>query len=72
MRVQVDEARRDDQSLDVQHAFSAQLGRRYRRDFAVADADVANGVKPRRGVHYMSVSENEIILLGLQPGDHDE
>ena len=67
--VQVDEAGRDDEAGGVDDAASAERGGGDAGDFAVANADVADGVEAGFGVDDAAAFEDDIVLLRDDEGD---
>ena len=62
--VEIDEAGCDDKAGGVDDAASAERDVGDASDFAVADADVSDGVKVSFGVEDTATFEDEIVLLG--------
>jgi hypothetical protein len=62
--VQVDEAGGDDQARGMDDSASGQGSGGDACDFAVTDADVANGVEAGFGVDDAAAFEDQIVLLG--------
>jgi hypothetical protein len=65
--VQVDEARRDDQTVRIELPLAVQALLAQRLDPAVADADIAHGVEARFRVHDASPRNHDIVRV-LSPG----
>ncbi len=63
MLVQVDEAGRDDESLDVDDAFAGERLRRDPRHLALGNTDVADRIETGLRIHYAPAAEHDVVGL---------
>jgi len=61
--VQVDETRRDDETLGIQHAFAGQGLRRDAHDPALSEAYVADGIDARFRIHHAAALKHDVVGL---------
>jgi hypothetical protein len=61
MHVQVDKARRYDEPARIDCVATCESISANGGDFAVADADVARGIKPRLRIHHAAINDYAIV-----------
>ena len=72
VRVQVDEARRDDEAFCIEGGLAGDRRRRDRFDLAVPNPDESRRVEARLGIDHAPVGDHDVVLRLLRTGDRPQ